>query len=78
MIHEPIKNALCEGHWAVGSSLVHLEGQEPYVLAQLQNFGDQTRVALSADAAEEMAHRLLEHAALARKATPLPGATANR
>lgn len=58
-------------HWGVGSSAYFLPGREPKVLAQLQNAGEQVRVAMSADQAEEMAAALLEHAAKVRAAKPV-------
>lgn len=71
MLHHYLSNDNSGDHWGVGSSAFFLPGREPKVLAQIQNGGEQVRVALSADQAEEMAAALLEHAALVRKAKPI-------
>lgn len=61
-------------HWAVGWTGETLPGTSPSVLVQVQEKGDQARVALSPEQAEAMAEELRIFAAKARteKRLPLP------
>ena len=51
-------------HWAVGSNT----GPNPVVLVQLQENGDQVRLGMTPEQAENMARELLAHAQKVRQA----------
>jgi len=71
MLHHYLSDDNSGDHWGVGSSTYFLPGREPVVLAQLQSAGEQVRISLTAEQAEEMAAALLEHAAKVRQAKPI-------
>jgi hypothetical protein len=71
MLHNYVKNDHSGDHWAAGVNTPVLEGQEAKVLVQLQDKGEQVRLAMTPDQAEAMARELLHRAAEAREAIPL-------
>lgn len=71
MRHNHVINNNRGDHWAVGSSGDFLPGEQAWVLVQLQERGEQVRVPMSAEQAEDMAAALLKHAAKVREAQPI-------
>lgn len=71
MRHHNVRDDNSGDHWGVNSSLDFLPGQSAQVLAQLQAAGEQVRLALTAEQAEDMAAALLAHAAKVRQAKPM-------
>ena len=70
MLHHSLRDDTSGDHWAVGSSTHFLPGQSAQVIVQVQEAGDQARVAMTAEQAEEMAAALVSHAAKVRQAKP--------
>jgi hypothetical protein len=66
MLHQYVKTDNSGYHWAVGSSTFFVPEKQGQVLVQLQEEGEQVRLALSAEQAEDMATELLNHAAKVR------------
>jgi hypothetical protein len=58
-------------HWAVNSSTSFLPGQQAWVIVGLQEKGEQARVNMTAEQAEDMAAALLAHAKKVREAKPM-------
>jgi hypothetical protein len=66
MIHQRINDA--GDHWAVSYTGDMPEGFTPMVLVQIQEKGEQVRVAMTPEQAEEMASKLLKFALKTRTA----------
>lgn len=71
MVHQHVRDDNSGDHWGVNSTAEFFPGNSAMVLAQLQASGEQVRLALTAEQAEDMAAALLEHAAKARQAKPI-------
>lgn len=71
MVHQHVRDDNSGDHWGVSSTSQFFPGKNAVVLAQLQASGEQVRLILTAEQAEDMAAALLAHAAKARQAEPI-------